>query len=186
MTAAQLLQRIQSVDISGLVRAEIITFSDGEMVQVKLQRLRGAIRDDASMQLTMLIDPSDQHGDLFFVAPNLEECDPFDKALTIYMDANDKVRYGKHWWNPKSKNVSFAFALPLPAGIEDFPDTSLLQRMLTDMYEGLLWPEVKTLEFKIADNDLSNPEEKQQQLSKVAEHYMRLTSARHAAADEAV
>ena len=64
----------------------------------------------------------------------------------------------------------------LPENTDEFPGAQLLQRLLKDMYESLLFYECKWLERRIEQDDMLSDEEKEAKHDKVEEVYKRLTN----------
>ena len=179
MNIDSLLAAVKQVDLCGILRVEKKTVTRGgaEGIVIHFWRIRGAFKNDHEEHITMLIDPDGPGGDLYFYVPPLAECDPGDMALTIYMDANMKTVHGAHRWQAGKKgDVMFSYALPLPPGVNDFPGTALFQRLLGDMYEGLLFRELKEFEFRIDGDDMLSDGEKKEKFEKVFQMYKRLTS----------
>lgn len=179
MKVDTLFNRVKQVDLYGLLEVEKAKIKeDGtEGVWVRFWRIGGAFKKDKTARISMVLDPDGPGGDLFFYAPSLEKCEPRDIALTIYMDANKRTIHGAHRWEAGEKGaVIFSYSLPLPPDNDDFPGTGLLQELLKDMYEGLLFRELKDLEMRIDRDDMLTEEEKKAKFAKVMEMFKRLTN----------
>ncbi len=174
ITVEQIVERVEQANLHGLVSVK--EGDSGEFAVVDFWRLAGAFRNDRKSVIHMIIDPAKKglENELFFYVPPLEECEPGDIALTMYMDANMKCYHGAHRWDD-DKDVIFSYAMPVPAGQSDFPDAALLERLLKDMYESLLFREIKRMEMRISDDDMLSDEEKKAKFEKVRDMYRCLT-----------
>jgi hypothetical protein len=182
---SMLFERVKQVDLEGIVEVtqETAGEDDQQIIVVKLFRLRGAFKNDKADCFRMFIgvdSPEARPNDLRFLVPRVEECEATSIELTIYMDANNKLYFGAHKWNPEDKMVSFSYALIVPADLPDFPDTPLLQRMLQNMYEGLLFHDVKRMEWSIGADDMLSEEDKKVKATRLHDVYKKLTSYRTA------
>jgi len=178
MNVDTLCQRVSQVNLHGILKVEprVVTEDGKKAVEVSFWRIRGAFKNDKDLKIIMIIDPTGPNGDLYFFVPPLEECEPRELALTIYMDANMHTVYGAHRWRASEKgNVVFSYALPLPPEVEDFPDVVLFERLLKDMYEGLLFRELKEHEIRIGHDDMMSEEEKQEKYGRILAIYRMLT-----------
>jgi hypothetical protein len=183
MNADKILDRVKQVDIFGILNVSKAKIrNDGsEGIIIEFWRIRGAFKNDREEKISMALDPDGPGGDLYFVVPPLDSCKPGDMDLTIYMDANMRTIHGAHRWKASEKGeVVFSYSLPLPPGNDDFPDVELFHRLLVDMYEGLLFPEIKDWEFRILRDDMLSEEEKKAKNKKVFEMYKKLTGPRAA------
>lgn len=170
----QIVERVGQSNLHGLLSVK--EADSGEYAIVDFWRLAGAFRNDRKSVIHMIVDPARKglENELFFYVPPLETCEPGDIALTIYMDANMKCYHGAHRWD-SDKDVVFTYAMPVPTGQSDFPDAALLERLLKDMYEGLLFREIKHMEIRISNDDMLSDEEKKAKFEKVRDMYRRLT-----------
>ena len=178
ITVTELVDRIRQVDMHGLL--DVKPSDNGDFLLVEFWRLGGAFRDDRSKKLTMVIDPAKEglEGELFFYAPTLEKCKPKELALTMYMDADARFFHGKHAWSASEEDVFFAYAMPLPDDTAEFPSPALFERLLKDMYRGLLFREVKSFQLRIEDDDMLSEEEKTAKHEQVEAMIKRLTGPR--------
>ena len=174
ITVKQIVERVGQANIHGLLSVE--AEENDKYAILRFWRIAGAFRNDRKVSIGMVIDPAKKglENELFFYVPPLEKCEPGEIALTMYMDANMHCLHGAHRWDD-DKDVLFTYAMPVPAGDSDFPDAALLERLLKDMYEGLLFREVKDIELRVHKDDMLSDEEKKAKWEKVAEMYRRLT-----------
>jgi len=180
-----ILERVEEVDLAGLLGVKKQQYGGRDVVAVEFWRIRGAFRNDKDATITLVIDPDGPHGDLFFLAPNLDECEPRSLDLTIYMDANLHTVYGAHRWDPEDNEIRFSYTLPVPADGDDFPDVATFQRLLKDMYEGLIFHEIKKIQFSIGSDDMLSDDEKKEKVERLLAMYKRLTNP-EAGEDDAV
>ncbi len=175
-----LVQRLEDVNLGGIVSIERGTVGreSREVALVKFLRMKGAFREDNEIVITMIVDPDGPFGDLYFLAPTMDTCDPFDRDLTAYIDANAHTPYGAHRWEAAQEqgDVNFSYSLPLPEDTSDFPDAQLLQRILENMYISLLFYEVKMLQRQIAGDDMLSDDEKLAKIEKAREVFARITN----------
>jgi len=175
----ELLERIKQVDLAGIIKVDSILAGKPkrEVVLIEFLRIRAAMKNDEEARISLLVDPCDRDGDLFFIVPNLADCSARDLELTIFMDANARCAFGGHRWKAGEEGtVSFTYALPMPASTDTFPDVALLQRMLSAMYEGFLFPELKQFELAVGNADFLDQDEQRQRISAAFDVYTRLTS----------
>ncbi|MEI6809831.1 MAG: hypothetical protein WCN95_14020 [bacterium] len=180
MDLDRLCKHLKAVNLTGLlnVKKDKITDDGQEGVILTLWRLRGALKNDKEKDITLIVDPDGPGGDLFFIARGLAECEAYDKVMTVYMDANHQCFHGAHRWSPKDNEVHFSFALPIPAGADDFPDQDLVKRLVTDMYEGLLFPELRLLMQAVDKDEVDGEEDKKKKIQKITALYRSLTSSK--------
>ena len=179
ISVAEIVERIEKVDMLGLI--SVHPDAEGRnFAEVQMWRLGGAFQNDRERIITMFIDPArdDLDNELFFFVPPLEECDPNDIALTIFMDANAQVFHGGHSWQPGENKVVFYYAMPIPTDVTDFPDTALFARLLKDMYKGLLFRELKQFKMRIDEDLMLSPEERDTKRKKADDMVGRLVGPR--------
>lgn len=168
LSVQQIVERVRQVDIEGILEVQ----DAGGYATVAFLRILGALKGDKERRITMVIDPKPENdrleNELVFFVPGLERCEPFEKSLTVYMDANNHTWHGAHAWKAGEQGVvSFRYVMPVPPENDDFPDIALFQRLLKDMYGGLLFHELKHLEQNTANDDLLSDEDKKNRLERI-------------------
>ncbi len=190
----QLCDRIRNVDLKGLIRVETRKLGEDDdrqpVVELSLLKLKGALKNDQSEAFRMIIgvdNPDGRPNDLRFIVPAIDKCEAFSKDLTVYMDANWNTIFGAHKWDPHDGEIRFTYCLPIPeSASEDFPDTPLLQRILSDMYEGLLFHDVKLKKWSIDGDDMLNDEEKKAKMKRLDEIAAGLLGSAQDQADDGI
>ncbi len=173
LSVKQIVERVRQVDIEGILDVQ----DTGKHATVLFLRIVGALKGDKERKISMVIDPEPQifENELLFFAPGLERCEPFEKSLTLYMDANNHVWHGAHDWKAGAPGtVNFRYAMPIPPGNDDFPDVAIFHRLLKDMYEGLLFHELKLHEQNTLKDELMSDEEKENRIKRIADAYLNL------------
>jgi len=177
LSVAEIVERIEKVDMLGLLGVRPGD-KDPNIAVVEFWRLGGAFQNDRERKISMVIDPEREglEHELFFFVPPVEECEPGEMALTIYMDANNRVFHGAYSWKAGEKgDVIFSYALPIPTGANDFPDSSLFGRLLKDMYYGLLFRELKHITSRVSEDLMMSDKEKEEKIKKAVAMVERLT-----------
>ncbi len=179
----KLLERIRAVDIKGMVQAERITVGDEAqpVVELRFLKLKGGLRNDPKETFRMIVgvdDPDERPNDLLFLAPELDQCDPFSKSMTVYMDANDGLRFGTLRWDPDRNLIRFLYLLPTPADAMEFPDAALLERILRNVYDRLLFHDYKMLCWSIGEDVVLSDDEKKAKHERLKEAIEKLVGPR--------
>ena len=166
-----ILERLQGVDIRGIVdmqRSEVGKEKQ-PVVEIQFLTLKGALKDDHSLSCKMIVgadDPDERPDDLAFLMM-VEECEAYSKKMPVFMDANGSTKYGGYKWNPEDDYIRFKYCLPLPPHETGFPDCVLLQRMLSEMYNAVLFPDVRTMKWSIDSDEMLTDDEKRAKMQRL-------------------
>ena len=178
-----LIENLKQVDLPGIVSVEKQTVGQEETQEVaivRLLRLKGHLRKDTDSSMAMIVgldSVEDPDPELRFLVLGLEDCEPQELALTIYMDANKETKYGGHKWeSDKGGRVSFTYSMPLPEGVSGFPGVRLLRKVLQGIHRSLLFREFKNMELRIHHDDMLTDDERLAKAQMLTQVYNELTA----------
>ncbi len=179
----KLLERVRAVDITGMIQTERITIGDEDqpVVELRFLKLKGGLQNDHKESFRMIVgadDPVERPNDLLFYAPELAQCVPFSKSMTVYMDANSGLRFGTLRWDPDRNVIRFLYLLPMPPDAVDFPDTPLLERILKNVYDRLLFHDYKMLCCSIGEDVMLSDKEKKAKNERLEQFIEKLVGPR--------
>lgn len=179
----KLLERIRAVDIKGIIQSERITVGDEDqpVVELRFLKVKGALQNDPEENFRMIVgadDLEDHPNDLLFYVPELAQCEPFSKSMTVYMDANNGLRFGTLRWVPERNMIRFLYLLPMPPDAVNFPDSALLERILKNVYDRLLFHDYKMLTWSIGEDVMLSDEEKKAKNERLEQYIEQLLGPR--------
>ena len=171
----QLKKNIEEADLPFVVNVKEKTIGDDKdpwpILELDLWSLKGFLKEDSEAIIPLIVGDTDNDGKtLSFIVPGLVKMAADE--LAVFMDANRRTKCKGFKWDPEDDVVSYSYCLPLNKG--DVPTQEAMSFILTEICEGLSFPQYRDMMIGIQKNPVCSDDEKKAQMEKLSQAMSRL------------